>query len=116
LIGAMQAIATPQRPDILIYEGKQYPIYDEPLEPYFKANPKRRPKYCGGGSSIWRGYVAEMEIVGNELFLTDIKIHTVNPADPNCLKESKLDEVAPDGKRLKIDWFSGVFTSGYGEF
>ncbi len=108
--------ATPQDPDFLTYEGKRYPIYGAPLEKYFKANPDRRPKFCGGMSSLWRGYVAEMEIVGAELFLNDIKIHTVNPHDPTCLKESKLDEVSSDGKKFKIDWLSGVLTSGHGEY
>ena len=108
--------ATPQDPDFLTYEGKRYPIYGAPLEKYFKANPDRRPKFCGGMSSLWRGYVAEMEIVGTELFLNDIKIHTVNPHDPTCLKESKLDEVSKDGKRFKLDWFTGLLQAAHGEF
>jgi hypothetical protein len=57
-----------------------------------------------------------MEIVKNDLFLNDIRIHTVNPHDPTCLKDSKLDEVSSTGQRFKLDWFSGVLTSGYGKF
>ena len=106
---------TPQRPDILVYEGKEYPIYNEPLEEFFKTHPERRPKFCGGMSSLWRGYVAYIEVVEKELILKEVKIHTVNPYDPNCLKESKLSEVVPDGKRFKLDWFSGELLAAYGE-
>src|SRR5687767_8247363 len=87
--------ATPQQPDILMYKGKEYPIYWAPLDSFFEKNPDRRPKFCGGRSSLWRGYIAYIEIVKDELILKDIKIHTVNPYDPDCLKESKLSEVAP---------------------
>lgn len=109
------ALATPQLPDILIYEGKEYPVYGEFLEPFFERNPNRRPKFCGGMSSLWRGYVAYIELVKDELVLADIRIHTVNPADPLCLKESKVSEVAPDGKPFKFGWFSGDLLAAYGE-
>lgn len=116
LISAQGALATPQQPDILIYEGKAYPVYEEPLEAFFTKYPERRPKFCSSVSSLWRGYIAEIEIVKNEVILRDVKIHTVNPNDPNCLQESKLREVVPDGKQFKLDWFSGSFAAGYGGF
>lgn len=116
LTGSVNIVfGTPQRPDILIYEGKEYPIYNEPLEIFFKAHPERRPKFCGGMSSLWRGYVAHIEVVEKELILRDIRIHTVNPKDPACLQESKILEVVPDGRNFKLDWFSGELLAAYGE-
>jgi len=109
------AFGTAQSPDILIYKGQEYPIYNEPMELYFAKNPERRPKFCGGRSDLWRGYVAYIEVVDDQLILKDIRIHTVNPADPLCLKYSKLSEVAPDGKPFKLDWYSGSLTAAYGE-
>jgi len=105
LVIAGNAFGTPQRPDILIYEGKEYPIYNEPLEIFFKKNPERRPKFCGGVSSLWRGYVAVIEVVKKELILKDVKIHTVNPMDPTCLQESKLSEGVPVVKNLSLTGF-----------
>ncbi len=107
--------ATPQEPDFLIYEGQEYPIYNEPLEFFFEKNPELRPKFCGGTSSLWRGYVAYIEVVEGELILKDVRIPMVNPADPLCLKESKLSEVAPEGKLFTFDWYSGTLEAAYGE-
>ncbi|MDM7924094.1 MAG: hypothetical protein QUS14_17545 [Pyrinomonadaceae bacterium] len=57
LLSISTVSATWQIPDVLIYEGKEYRISDELLEPYFKKYPERNPKdenkRC---SANWRGY------------------------------------------------------------
>ncbi len=103
--------ATWQIPDVLIYEGKEYSIYDEILEPYFKKYPERNPKdedsMCSGN---WRGYKAIYEISNGELKLKDIFKNACSGS-----VKSELLKVVPDGKPLKIDWYSGVLTSMDGE-
>lgn len=114
--GITASYATPQEPDILIYKGARYLIFSEPLESFFDKNPERRPKFCGGVSSLARGYVAELEIIEDRLMLNDVRIPMVNPADTNCLTESKYLEVVPGGGTFELDWYSGVLTGAHGEF
>lgn len=111
LISVSVVSATWQITDLLRYEGKEYSIYDGLLEPYFKKYPERNPKdedyMC---SANWRGYKAIFEISDGELILKDIY---KNACDR--LTKSELLKVVPDGKPLKIDWYSGVLTSMDGE-
>lgn len=111
LISVSVVSATWQIPDVLRHEGKEYSIYDELLEPYFKKYPERNPKdedyMC---SANWRGYKAIYEITDGELILKDIY---KNACDRST--KSELLKVVPDGKPLKIDWYSGVLTSMDGE-
>lgn len=103
--------ATWQIPDVLIFEGKEYSIFNELLEPYFKKYPERNPKdedyRC---SANWRGYKAIFEVSNGEIVLKDI---FKNACDRSTVSEIK--KAVPDGKPLKIDWFSGVLTSMNGK-
>lgn len=105
------ASATWQIPDTLIYEGKEYAIYTDLLDPYFKKYPDRNPKdedySC---SADWNGYRAVFEISDGELKLKDIY---KNACDRST--KSALLKAVPDGKPLKIDWYSGVLISMDGE-
>jgi len=102
------AFATPQRPDILVYERTEYPITSGLLEPYFAKYPDRHPnKAREKHSSLWRGYIATFEISDGTLFLKEI--------NAGFRTESALGAVVPDGKRLKIDWYTGLLLSGHGE-
>ena len=68
--------ATPQEPERLIYNGKEYSLQTHPLEKYFEKYKEKRP---GVGeywlSSLTRGYVATFEIKNKELFLKDIQVY-----------------------------------------
>lgn len=101
------ASATWQIPDTLIYEGKEYSIFDDLLTPYFKKYPDRDPKdedyNC---SASWRGYRAVFEIKRGELVLKDIFTKPCSDSSPSALLT-----VIPDGKPLKIDWYSGIFVT-----
>lgn len=107
--------ATPQQPNILIFEGKHYPVHFDPMEKYFEQFPERKPKVEGRRSSLWRGYIAVFEIVDNDLYLKDIvrssRWDRYTPEPSN----SFLFHVVPDGKPLKIDWYTGLILSSYGE-
>jgi hypothetical protein len=64
LFPLLSAFATPQEPDILLFEGKEYPIYYQDLmEDYFVRNPDKKPD-AGDfvRSNNWRGYIATFKI------------------------------------------------------
>ena len=69
------ASATPQAPDILIYNGKTYALLANPLEDYYSHN-RRRPRFMIApqivASSAWRGYVATWEIIAGRLYLSKV--------------------------------------------
>jgi hypothetical protein len=101
--------ATPQIPDVLMYEGKEYPIYNELLTDYFKKYPSRKPESEGTCSALWRGYVAKFEVSGGLLILKDVT------SDSCFSPRPALKIVVPDGKPLVIDWYTGLLISIYGE-
>ena len=67
--------ATGQQPDVLIYDGKTYHLFSNPLEDYYPDEDKR-PQFMVGpytsSSGNWRGYVATWEIIGDRLYLSKI--------------------------------------------
>ena len=108
---SLKAYATPQIPDILIYDGKKYPIQADFLDDYFKKFPERNPKPVGSScSAAWRGYQSTYEVVGERIYLKDV---VINPCASAPV--SGLNKVVPGGKRLSVDWVSGLIQSGYGD-
>jgi hypothetical protein len=111
LLFSSTLLATWQIPDVLIHEGKEYSIYNELLDPYFKKYPERNPKdenyMC---SANWRGYRATFEISNGDLRLKDIVKNACGDSTA-----SELTKAVPGGKPLKIDWYTGVLTSMDGE-
>jgi hypothetical protein len=111
LLSISTVFATWQIPDVLIYEGKEYSLFDELLEPYFKKYPERNPKdedkRC---SANWRGYKAVFEVSNGEIVLKDVY-------EDACSRStvSQMTKAVPDGKPLKIDWYSGVLASMNGK-
>ena len=108
LISAGSILATPQIPDILIYEGASYPIYEELLGVYFKRFPERKPVNDDVCSANWRGYIATFEVRRGVLALKDFVADSCGTSRP------ALSTVVPDGKPLFIDWYSGLLLSLYG--
>ncbi len=111
VFGASQAQATWQRLDTLIYEGKEYPIFNTMMSDYFVKYPDRNPNDESEGrcSGSWRGYEAEFEVSDNLIYLKDIF------SKPCSLRTSALMKVNPDGKKLLVDWYSGFLISVGGE-
>ncbi|MEW6125632.1 MAG: hypothetical protein AB1757_01100 [Acidobacteriota bacterium] len=71
----MHAFATGQQADVLVYAGKTYDLFSNPLEDYYPDEDKRpqfwvRPGTMSSGN--WRGYVATWEIIGDKLYLSKI--------------------------------------------
>ena len=109
ILGSSFVFATPQRPDILIYEGKEYPIYNgDLLRDYFIKFPERNPMdkvhWC---SDLWRGYSSVFEVSDGRIYLKDI-------FTGDCVTRiSQLKKVVPDGKPLAMDEYSGVLLAFY---
>jgi hypothetical protein len=113
LLLTIRSNATAQQPDILIYNGKKYSLYTNPLEGYFRKYPDKRPKTSMISTGNWRGYIATFEIIDSTLFLRDIE---VEDDDRNGLRtRSAMDEVFPGQKAVALEWFNGLLTLPYGQ-
>lgn len=115
---ALSTLATAQYPDKIIYNGKEYNLYSNPLETYFKDHADKRPKGGIMSTALWRGYVATFEIRSNQLFLKDIEIEywdSTHPKNTDTKWKSVLSEVFPDQQPIKIDWISGLLVLPYGK-
>ena len=105
--------ATSQDPDILIYKGRTYKLFANPLEPFFK-NVKDRPKFFTSPGKIssgnWRGYVATWKIEDGFLYLVKIDSWICRkPASSACRKVNlkRLFGRKYRGDKVRADWFSG---------
>jgi hypothetical protein len=114
LLTTVKTNATAQQPDILIYQGKNYRLYTNPLDQYFSKYPDKKPKTSIISSGNWRGYVAIFEIIDSTLFLRDIEVED-NDGKNGLRKRSAMDEVFPGQKIVVLDWFNGLLTSPYGQ-
>ena len=116
-IGILKAenITTSQYPDIITYNGTEYDLNSNPLEPYFDINYVTRP--TASSSALWRGYVGYFEIIDNELYLTDMKIPGKTIYN-NGVSEETWDSIFkiyfPKQEKVKVDWFSGILVLPHG--
>ena len=110
----VDSYGTAQQPDILLYKGKMYSLYTNPLEGYFKKYPYKKPKTSVRSTSNWRGYVATFELIDSTLFLRDIQIKERD--EKNRLRtKSVMSEVFPGQEIVNVEWFSGLLTLPYGQ-
>ena len=109
---------TSQTPDKIIYKGKEYMLYTNPLESYFEKYPDKRPEGDIMSTSLWRGYVATFEIIDNQLFIKYINIEISTKDEKGNDKyswKSVLNEVFPNQELVKIDWMTGLLVLPYGK-
>lgn len=114
----IQAFATAQIPDIIIYDGKEYSLNSNPLESFFKMYPDKRPKREVISTALWRGYVATFEFKDKQLFLKDIEIKyrdTTEKGEVDYKWRSAMDEVFPNQEKIKIDWMTGLLVIPHGK-
>jgi len=118
LFGVNQALATAQMPDKIFYNGQEYALHSNPMEDYFEKFPDKKPKTGMVSSALWRGYVATFEISDGALVLKDIQAEVPKKDSGKSFDtewKSFLSDIAPDNKRLKIDWFTGILVLPYGK-
>jgi hypothetical protein len=109
---------TEQRPDIIIYNGKNYVLGTYPLERYFEKYPDKCPKREIKSTALWRGYIATFEIKDNQLYLKDIEIQVIDTTVEEKWKtkwESVKNEVFSKQELVKMDWFTGLLDLPDGE-
>ena len=107
------AFATAQIPDFLIHNGEKYRLIVNPMEPFFKKFPEKRPKR--GSTALWRRYVATFEIIQNELWVVDVQIETYDKVEKKRIWESIIKNCLDGKDKMKIDWFTGILVLPYGE-
>ena len=117
------AHATRQRPDKVIYDGKEYsllpnnteptwrafPATDFPMQQYFEKYPDKCPRSNVAETALARGHWATYEVRNGQLFLKEIEIYHYLSESDEVITKSVMHEVLPDKKPLKIDWLSGTF-------
>jgi hypothetical protein len=108
---ASSAFATAQAPDRIIYNGQEYSLHTNPMEEYFAKYPEKKPTSEVRSSGLWRGYIATFEVADNSLFLKDIGVLVSKKTESGGFDtemKSVIADLVPAGKKLKIDWFTGL--------
>ena len=114
LIINFNAYATAQFPDLLILEGEEVRIYNNPLEPYFNRNPDKTPEGWGYSTALSRGYQAVFSITNQRLVVKDIR--TMKETENGYDKwHSVIEEVFPESSNKVVKWFNGLLISAHGE-
>ncbi len=112
-----ESILTAQYPDKIIYNGTEFDLNSNPLEPYFDKNPENRPEMAS--TALWRGYVGYFEIIDNELYLTDMKRPIGSYSDDDGNYQQKWVSIYrmyfPRQEKVKIEWFSGILILPHGK-
>lgn len=105
--------ATGQQPDVLIYKGKSYDLFANPLEEFYKARKNRplfrvKPNVISTGN--WRGYVATWAIENGFLYLVKIDAWICRDWNEKSCRKVELSKLFGSRVRsgkVKANWFSG---------
>lgn len=112
----VKSLFTAQYPDLIKFNGTEYSLNTNPLEPYFEQNPDKRPQWFS--TALYRGYIGHFEIIDSTLFMTDIsQPRRVKDKDgKTSFKNISIKKrIFPEIDTLKINWFSGILILPYGE-
>lgn len=116
-----EALTTEQMKDTLIFNGNKHPLSVFLLEPFFVKNPELNPSLKNDTpitTALWRGYVATFEIKDNDLYIIDIQLLKRTFLENNNIVHEWIPvfkDVFPDGLPKKINWYSGIIITPYGE-
>jgi len=109
------ASATEPTPSKIVYEGKEYELWQSPMVPFFDTHPDKEPK-----SEIWstgrgQSYIAVYQIETNHLVLKDITVDAWKDGGPDTEEKSVKDAVTPGGKDMIVTNYSGILILRDGE-
>jgi len=124
LVAPVLALATPQVPDILHYDGIELSVrtgwgHPSPLETYYDQNGLELP-FVGYSTANYRGHIAVWNIHDGELHLSEIIIEdyvqdpngnweeVVESYEPNDYRVAATTRPASEDGAVWADWFSGV--------
>ena len=104
---------TAQLRETLEYNGCEYYLATEPLEPYLKKHNINFYAWC---TACWRGYTCKWVIEDDMLYLTNL-YGFISTDDNDDLKDMivSLDYLFPGQDKVLADWFSGVLRLPHGE-
>jgi hypothetical protein len=112
------ALATPQIPDILIYNNDTLSIFANPLEQLEDVNSLRKKMFSDNkehwNTACWRGYQAEWTVIDNELYLT--AIYSCRYYEDSIKSDLKqlFGEKLINGK-IKANWITAKILSPQGK-
>lgn len=109
LLTSSSALATAQQGDVLILDGKELWTQTNPLEPFLRSNPDKRPQSNVTSTGLWRGYVATWEVHEQGLYLTDVEVlrSKAHVEDFETEFYSAMSKVFPGEQRVLATWFTG---------
>lgn len=65
---------TAQYANIIWLNGYSHKLFSTPLFEYFKDHPEKRPTEGILSTALYRGYIADFEIINEKLYLIDLKV------------------------------------------
>lgn len=94
-----------QFPEQLVFEGRKFEIYTQPLRPYLE-HASFDGRLLKVSSACWRGYVGKWEIREGHLYLVGITglIERQGQREQLCLQHLFKNEATP----ILASWFSGT--------
>ena len=99
---------TAQMHEIIFYEGEEYGMATEPLEPYLESL-KDKPLIEPTSTACWRGYLGTWEVRGKKLYLIGLEVST------GGLEEEGMDYIFQGKKEIFAGWFSGRIIIPHGK-
>jgi len=105
------ALATPQKPDILLYNNLELSLYTSwippsPLETYYYQNKIEYP-FTAHSTGNYRGHVAVWKIYDSEFYLSEIQVRGVK-YKPQAFNVKSTNPSSPKDNDVFADWFSGI--------
>ena len=101
---------TAQIGEKIIYNGDEYHIATEPLNPYLE---KHNIEFKAYWTACWRGYYGSWEIEDDKLYLIDLRANL--PINDKETKEVGIDYLFPGQEKVFADWFTGEIRITYGK-
>ena len=103
---------TAQFSEILIYEGEELSLCNEPLENFVENN-KMDIHFVFTSTACWRGYIGTWAIEGDRLYLKSLDANINTPDGPKKMGLEALFPDYPDG--VFAHWYSGELRCPQGE-
>ncbi|TCJ37386.1 reverse transcriptase family protein [Parafrankia sp. BMG5.11] len=100
---------TAQTPERLVFEGREHPMFSEPLSDFLRSG-SGRPEFQMQSTACWRGYIGTWEVIGRRLYLVKLEGRLKSGEKAN------LAAVFPSSEeRVFARWFSGIIQLPQGD-
>ena len=104
---------TAQFREKLTYNGKEYGLATEPLEPYLDEHGFKFYAWC---TACWRGYKGSWIIENDKLYLVGFHGWVLESSGENCGSSCvDMNYLFPGQEKVFAEWFSGELRIPHGE-